>query len=84
MQLLKDRIGRGGPAKGLAVAVVVRDEVIDALHELPDAGERTRRMALSVISEKKRSTWLKCPSRRPPSEHSNESSRRQAWCAASS
>jgi hypothetical protein len=41
MQLLKDRIGRGGPAKGLAVAVVVRDEVIDALHELPDACERT-------------------------------------------
>ena len=41
MQLFEDRIRSGRPAKRLAVAVVVRDEVIDALYELLDAGERT-------------------------------------------
>ena len=40
MQLLKNRIGSRGPLKRLAVGVVVGDELIDALHELFDAGER--------------------------------------------
>ena len=40
MQLFKDRIGGGSPLEGLAVLVVGRDEVVDALHELLDAGER--------------------------------------------
>ena len=40
MELLKNRVGSGGPAKRLGVGVVVRDELIDALHELLDAGER--------------------------------------------
>ena len=40
MQLFKDRICGGGPFERLAVRVVRRDEVIDALHELFDAGER--------------------------------------------
>jgi hypothetical protein len=34
------------------------DEVVDSLQELLDAGERTRRMALSAIMPKKPSTWL--------------------------
>ena len=41
MQLLDDRVGRSGPAKRLRVRVVVGDELIDALNELLDAGERT-------------------------------------------
>ena len=41
MQLLKNRIGGGSPSKRLALGVVVRDELVDALHELLDAGERT-------------------------------------------
>ncbi len=40
MQLFEDRIGSGGPLEGLAARVVGRDEVVDALHELSDAGER--------------------------------------------
>lgn len=40
MQLFKDRIGGGSPLEGLAVRVVCRDEVINALHELFDTGER--------------------------------------------
>ncbi len=39
MQLFEDGISGGGPAKRLAVHVVGRDEVVDALHELFDAGE---------------------------------------------
>lgn len=39
MQLLKNGIGRGCPLERLAVFVVVRDELIDALHELLDTGE---------------------------------------------
>ena len=41
MQLLKDRVGGSGPAKGLAGPVVRGDEVIDALNELFDAAEGT-------------------------------------------
>jgi len=40
MQLFKDRICGSGPLEWLAVRVVRRDEVIDALHEWFDAGER--------------------------------------------
>lgn len=40
MKFLEDGVGRGGPAKRLGVDVVLRDEVVDALHELFDAGER--------------------------------------------
>jgi len=40
MQLLEDRVGSGGPLEGPAVCVVCRDEVVDSLHELFDAGER--------------------------------------------
>lgn len=40
MQLFQDRICGGGPLERLAVRVVRRDEVIDALHELSDSGER--------------------------------------------
>jgi hypothetical protein len=40
MQLLKNGIRGGGPLEGLAVRVVRRDEMIDALHQLLDAGER--------------------------------------------
>ena len=39
MELLKNRICGGGPSERLAVCIVVRDELIDALHELLDAGE---------------------------------------------
>ncbi len=41
MELLQNGIGRGGPAKRLGLGVVVGDELIDALHELLDAGEGT-------------------------------------------
>ena len=41
MQLLNNRIGCCGPLKRLAVGVVVGDELIDALNELLDAGERS-------------------------------------------
>ena len=41
MKLFEDRVSGSGPAKGLGVRVVVVDELIDALHELLDAGERT-------------------------------------------
>lgn len=40
MQLFKVRIGGGSPLERLAVRVVGGDEVINALHELFDAGER--------------------------------------------
>lgn len=40
MQLLKDRVGSGSPAKWLGVGVVMRDKRVDALHELLDACER--------------------------------------------
>lgn len=40
MQLLQHRIDGGGPAKRLGVGVVVRDELVDPLDELLDAGER--------------------------------------------
>jgi len=38
--LFEDRIGNGVPLEGPAVRVQGRDELIDALHELPHAGER--------------------------------------------
>src|SRR5213075_2050262 len=41
MQLRKKRICGGCPFERLAVGVVMRDELIDALHELLDAGERS-------------------------------------------
>ena len=41
MQLLEDRICSGSPLERLAVGVVRGDEVINALHELFDAGERS-------------------------------------------
>lgn len=41
MQLLKDRISGSSPFERLAVGVVCGDEVINALHELFDAGERS-------------------------------------------
>src|SRR5437764_12412250 len=41
IQLLDDRFGGGSPLEGLAVGVVMSDELIDALHELLDAGERS-------------------------------------------
>ena len=40
MKLFEDQICSGGPLEWLAVRVVGRDEVINALHELFDAGER--------------------------------------------
>src|SRR5882757_3257220 len=40
MQLLQDRVSSSSPAKRLGVGVVVGDELIDALDELLDAGER--------------------------------------------
>lgn len=40
MQLLKNGIGSGSPAEGLAVGVVVGDELVNAADELLDAGER--------------------------------------------
>ena len=40
MELLEDRICGGGPLERLAVRVVRRDEVVNALHKLLDAGER--------------------------------------------
>ena len=42
MQLLKNRICGGRPFERLAVGVVVSDELIDALHELLDAGDAAR------------------------------------------
>jgi len=41
MQLLKDRVGAGSPLKWLEVCVVVHDELVDALDESLDAGERS-------------------------------------------
>ena len=46
MQFFEDGIGGGGPCEGLAVRVVGRDEVVDALHELFDAGERAAPIGL--------------------------------------
>ncbi len=40
MQLLKNRICGGRPLERLTVGVVIVDELIDALNELLDAGER--------------------------------------------
>ena len=40
MQLFEDRICCGGPLEWPAVLVVGGDELVDALHELFDAGER--------------------------------------------
>ena len=40
MQLLKNGICGGGPFERLAVGIVVSDELIDALYELLEAGER--------------------------------------------
>ncbi len=40
MQLFEDRVGRGRPLERPTVRVVGGDEVVDALHELLDAGER--------------------------------------------
>jgi hypothetical protein len=56
VQLFQDGVGSGGPPERLAVLVVSGDEVVAALHELFDAGERTAPNGLSVISAKKRST----------------------------
>ena len=42
MQFFEDRVGRGSPSEGLAGGVVMGDELVDALHELLDAGERAR------------------------------------------
>lgn len=39
MQLLKDGICGGSPSERLAMSIVVRDELIDALHELLHTGE---------------------------------------------
>jgi hypothetical protein len=59
MQFFKDGIGGGGPLEGLAVGVARGDEVVDALHEFfLTLVKDPRRMALSVISAKNRSTWL--------------------------
>ena len=41
MQLFKVRIGGDSPLERLAVRAVGHDEVIDILHEMFDAGERT-------------------------------------------
>lgn len=41
MRLFEDRICGGGPLEWLAAGVVGRDEVVDALHELFDAGGET-------------------------------------------
>ena len=41
MQLLQDRVCGGSPPEGFAVCIVVGDELINALHELADAGERS-------------------------------------------
>ena len=43
MQLFEDRVGRGRPLEWTAVRVVGGDEVVDALHELLDAGVRSAR-----------------------------------------
>lgn len=40
MELFEDRICGGSPFEGLAVGVVRRNEVIDALHELFNASKR--------------------------------------------
>lgn len=40
MELFEDRICGGSPFEGLAVDVVRRNEVIDALHELFNANKR--------------------------------------------
>ncbi len=39
MEFFKDRTGAGSPAKRLAVGVVVRDKLNDALHPPFDTGE---------------------------------------------
>ncbi len=41
MQLYEDGVSSSGPLERLAVRVVCGNEVVDALHELLDAGERT-------------------------------------------
>ena len=41
MKLLEDRVGSGSPPEWLGIGVVMRDELIDSLDELLDAGERT-------------------------------------------
>ena len=46
MQLLKNGICVCGPFEWLAVGIVVSDELIDALHELLDAGERAARRGI--------------------------------------
>ena len=60
MQLLEDRIGGGGPLEGLAVGVVGADEVVDALHELLDAGERASAYGL-VCDQREESLHLVQP-----------------------
>jgi hypothetical protein len=41
MQLFKNRICGGRPLERFAVGIVMSDELIDSLHELLDAGERS-------------------------------------------
>ena len=51
MQFFEDRIGGGGPYEGLGVGVVGSDEVVDALHELFDAGEGAAADLISKIPQ---------------------------------
>lgn len=47
MQLFKDRIGSGGPAKRLCIVVVGSHEVIDPLDQLFNAGKRASTYGLA-------------------------------------
>ena len=53
MQLLEDRVSGGCPLERLAVGVVGGDELVDALHELLDAGERAAANGLVGDQRKK-------------------------------
>lgn len=56
MLLFQNGICGGGPSERLAVGIVLSDELIDAMHELLELVNEPRRIALSVIKAKKRST----------------------------
>jgi hypothetical protein len=57
VEFLQNGIG-GGPYGGAIVVVVTADEMIDFAHQFLGALGSARRMVLSVMSPKTRSTWF--------------------------
>src|SRR5208337_4622534 len=59
--LASNRASRGSPQEGLRTVVALADVIADRPHQLPTLRKVPRRMRLSVISAKKRSTRFNQP-----------------------